>query len=1014
MAPKKKVVKKKRKEEETGPEPERRFFGASHLLNEYYGVIQTDPLGIQTLEGHATYTWPEEEIYYEGPMKESAMTGDGKLAWPDGSTYEGGLVKGQREGQGSLTRADGVTYVGSWKKGVRDGHGRLNYAGSTADMPVYYEGDWLQGKKHGHGKQVWPSGNVYVGDWQQGEMSGYGEMEWSTLKLNEKTKTPKIPLEPELDEHGKIKYGDKYKGTWKKGVPHGEGEYQWATLNVDYEEQQAVNRYQGQWKDGKRHGRGVFIYGDGSRYAGDWQMGKKHGKGKVTFADGTVYEGPFADDRVVGKVKGLSMPIVPKAVLDLGGVDNPLRQTINILDCDGIEFPNLMLPDEEQRATHNLLLEYIAEIKGVYYKYRGRHANPSAHAAACMLKRDHEDMYCMSTLQLWLFFRDHGLVSPKCSYATLNRAINYGQRYYQEYCPDMLRDLNVLAMDRGSVQYATKPKRQRTSKAAAKRSSAPSGEGTELAEPPPPKPPRFAGDEPDVRHDGANQFFADGDEKAPVDDIHADNHQILLRHFFEIIVRVAIVRFNDDEKYPKIHQRVEELVKERIVENFDGDTVACVSESEWIFEHAEHGPKAKLHPYLIDVFSRLGKVTGKFGPDPKLGIDWVSDLRDTPQGIELNVNGVSRRQAHICGHRDDTVHVRDLVKLLKALGFMPKTLAPDELNGTFLFPDLDKDLDDLAGLGIGKGDMMEVQRMTLAPTSGIEGLLGGFTTRGSMLEGFGESGGDALNVLSTAKLTDDAAVPDQDLIPEDAVKLLDFTMPMQEALFIIIDSVSPETLHDLCIDPAMGTPLFTLMDYELTPSEFVRFFYVFAQRRIKGGAGSGGGSQFQVTKPGGEAKRYDCLEKMEPWDVFDLFLEKIFFPAFEQPYPCVEPEEPEEEEVVEEEAEEEGGDTAEAEKLSAGEGSKDEAADDASEEDSDTGFSSSKKESTATPEGDKPREYNRPLWKGFNVTKGARRMPQRKAESLKAPALERRATAGTPKSRSPKSSKALEPYGEQF
>ena len=56
----------------------------------------------------------------------------------------------------------------------------------------------------------------------------YGEMEWSTLKLNEKTKTPKIPLEPELDEHGKIKYGDKYKGDWKNGVPHGEGESNWA------------------------------------------------------------------------------------------------------------------------------------------------------------------------------------------------------------------------------------------------------------------------------------------------------------------------------------------------------------------------------------------------------------------------------------------------------------------------------------------------------------------------------------------------------------------------------------------------------------------------------------------------------------------------------------------------------------------------------------------------------------------------------------------------------------------
>merc|ERR1719389_407601 len=166
------------------------------------------------------------------------------------------------------------------------------------------------------------------------------------------------------------------------------------------------------------------------------------------------------------------------------------------------------------------------------------------------------------------------------------------------------------------------------------------------------------------------------------------------------------------------------------------------------------------------------------------------------------------------------------------------------------------------------------------------------------------------------------ASTDKNLTPEEAVKLIDFTMPLQEALFIVIDSLSPETLHDLCIDPADGTPLFTLMDYELTPSEFIRFFYVFAQRRIKGGAGSGGGSQFQITRPGGgEIKRYDCLEEMEPWDVFDLFLKEIVFPAFDQPYPCVEPEEPEE--PPEEEAEE-----GEEEKLSKTSQEKPEEADD--------------------------------------------------------------------------------------
>jgi hypothetical protein len=268
-----------------------------------------------------------------------------------------------------------------------------------------------------------------------------------------------------------------------------------------------------------------------------------------------------------------------------------------------------------------------------------------------------------------------------------------------------------------------------------------------------------------------------------------------------------------------------------------------------------------------------------------------------------------------------------------------------------------------------------------------------------MLEGFGESGGgeSALNVLSGDKLLRDPneASRQKNLTPEDAVKQIDFTMPLAEALFIIIDSLAPETLHDLCIDPADGTPLFTLMDYELTPSEFVRFFYVFAQRRIKGGAGSGGGSQFQISRPGAsEIKRYDCLEEMEPWDVFDLFLQEIFFPTFEQPYPCVEPEEPEEPQEEEESPQEDGEDAAEAEKLSAK--SKPSEDKEEAEEDAFSAFSTSKasKTSKQTPEGPVERRYNREMWKGYNVSNGSRRMPTRVAASLQAPEpMERRASS---------------------
>jgi len=126
---------------------------------------------------------------------------------------------------------------------------------------------------------------------------------------------------------------------------------------------------------------------------------------------------------------------------------------------------------------------------------------------------------------------------------------------------------------------------------------------------------------------------------------------------------------------------------------------------------------------------------------------------------------------------------------------------------------------------------------------------------------------------------DDSEEP---LSPKDAIQLIDFSLSVQEALSIVTDGFSVDNLQAITVAPHdgalgfyacfpgrlvgsfqthrdegvyvvllmganfTGNSLLELLDYELTQSEFIRFFYVVSQRRIKGGAGSGGGSQFQA------------------------------------------------------------------------------------------------------------------------------------------------------------------------
>jgi len=395
----------------------------SFAENEFTGVVRNDPLGSRFLEGpNAKYVWTTG-IKYEGPFVASQIEGKGKFVWPDGSSYEGDLHEGKRHGQGTYVAADGVTrYEGQWMHGKRHGYGRLTY---DVGGESFYDGVWQDGQKHGLGKQIWPTGNQYEGDWEVGKMAGKGTMTWRE----------RDPMEV-------------YCGMWKDNHPDGEGTHSWRAPDPKPEQtvkdgpsQQLNNRYEGQWVQGVRHGFGTFYYANGSIYKGEWQRNTKQGRGRHTFEDGRIYEGPFDCDQMTE----YQMPdTLNTSALNIGAEDNPVRRCIDVSDLEPFALP----PDagdldltigagydetvEVMREVHNMLLRHLGELKQVYFRYR------------TISKMPEEDPFVLSQLQLWMYARDMGILTPSCNLSRLNRFVCSGPRQHQEVAPEDMSELRPL------------------------------------------------------------------------------------------------------------------------------------------------------------------------------------------------------------------------------------------------------------------------------------------------------------------------------------------------------------------------------------------------------------------------------------------------------------------------------------------------------------------------------------------------------------------------------------------
>ena len=224
-----------------------------------YGILHNEnpeePCSIQFPDG-TTYT---------GTIINNEITGEGKYVFEDGSTYEGEVLNGLRHGKGIFKSKNGIYYEGEWKNGLKNGKGKI----IQGNMEL--EGEWKNDILNGKCRIKWKSGNIFDGILQNNKMNGNGYLVWYNKN-------------------------EKYTGMWKDNLQNGYGIYIW--YDSKNENKFFRDRYVGEWKEGKRNGYGRFYYSNGNIYEGYWKNNMKEGFGIMYYNDRSKYIGSFKNDNI--------------------------------------------------------------------------------------------------------------------------------------------------------------------------------------------------------------------------------------------------------------------------------------------------------------------------------------------------------------------------------------------------------------------------------------------------------------------------------------------------------------------------------------------------------------------------------------------------------------------------------------------------------------------------------------------------------------------------------------------
>ena len=150
-------------------------------------------------DGHGVYK-SADNIYYEGGWKNGLKEGKGKIIqggmelegewkagilcgkcrikWKTGNIFEGELNNNAMNGNGYMIWFNkNEKYVGQWKNNLQNGFGMHIWYDTKNDNKFFrnrYIGEWKNGKRNGYGKFFYNNGCVYEGFWKNNKKDGFG------------------------------------------------------------------------------------------------------------------------------------------------------------------------------------------------------------------------------------------------------------------------------------------------------------------------------------------------------------------------------------------------------------------------------------------------------------------------------------------------------------------------------------------------------------------------------------------------------------------------------------------------------------------------------------------------------------------------------------------------------------------------------------------------------------------------------------------------------------------------
>ena len=551
----------------------------------YQGYLKYGILNNDDPENPCTINFPDGTTYI-GTIIDNEITGEGTYTFEDGSTYKGEVLNGLRNGKGSYKSLDGISYDGEWKNGLKHGKGKI----IQGNMEL--EGEWIEGVLNGKCRIKWKSGNIFDGQLLNNSMNGNGYMIWYNKN-------------------------EKYTGMWKNNLQNGYGIHIW--YDAKNENKYFRDRYVGEWKDGKREGYGKFYYSNGNIYEGQWKNNQKEGFGIFYYHDRTKYIGSFKKDNLINSInlkpgkesddssktktlnlkekkirinKNIDEIKIPISINDIINTEPDSKKSLK--EIDNLILRNLSIIShlymygcgKEEIKTMDIgmstlggvttLNETKSLMKQLSHKIQktGTESNNNLNKIDSQniqnekktveFKVDYDNVYnndlyfCLDFNHFWKLIREIGLITPGFSLAMLDRVCfqNPDNIIDMLYIPESLSCKNKIKEEKEGIYDYIYKRIEKFKYDFENKYKTQIIQSQNLVNGNNNNNKKVDNKEKEEKNNKENKIDYNN-----VFNYHEEKNIILLRFFYEIIIRLAYIKYNDDPEMPLV-TRVKSLLDE--------------------------------------------------------------------------------------------------------------------------------------------------------------------------------------------------------------------------------------------------------------------------------------------------------------------------------------------------------------------------------------------------------------------------------------------------------------------